>query len=53
MAKNFGYIGNMRRKLESRSLADSNYGPNSAGASTSLSALVFTAIMTVAAQIYS
>jgi len=54
MAKNFGYIGNMRRKLESRSLAaDSNYGPNSAGASTTLSALVFTAVMTVAAQIYS
>merc|ERR1712054_68424 len=52
MAKNFGYVGNMRRKLESRSLAeDSNYGPASAGASATYSGLLFTSVIVLATQL--
>jgi len=51
MAKNFGYVGNMRRKLESRSLADSNYGPGSAGASITYSGLLFASVIVLATQL--
>ena len=51
MAKNFGYVGNMRRKLESRSLADSNYGPPSAGTSTTFSGLVIAVVVAFAGQL--
>ena len=51
MAKDFGYVGNMRRKLESRSLADSNYGPPSAGTSATFSGLVIAVVVAFAGQL--